>query len=458
MVAGLLAVVGTGLGALAQDSQPPRQQAELQLSFASAVRTASPAVVSIYTSRYVETRQSLFSNHPFFREFFREFHGLNTRRRIQNSLGSGVLVSTDGLAITAEHVIAGADEIRVALPDRREFDATILLADTTADLAVLQLSGASDLPVVELRDAEELVVGDIVLAIGNPLGVGQTVTSGIVSALARTAGQGRYFIQTDAAINVGNSGGALIDPWGRLIGINTAILTRTGGSDGIGFAVPSNLVTRALAAAAAGDRVIPRPWTGFEGQEVNQDLAEALALTRPRGILLGLIDDRSPFVRAGLRTGDVLLSINGRPADSHFELAYRLAVTGPGTTVTATFLRDGVERTDEVALVRPPEDPPRNTYYFNRSSGPFSGAEIANANPAVAEELGISSVQTAGVVVLSTSLRSARWLRPGDYILEVNGIELDNVDGMRRAIGQGYTSWDIAIQRGDRRLRAEFHQ
>ncbi|MBT31166.1 MAG: serine protease, partial [Thalassobius sp.] len=217
---------------------------EIQLGFAPLVKQAAPAVVNIYAKRIVAERSSPFQNDPFFRQFFGNLG--QPRQRVQNSLGSGVILSGDGIVVTNYHVVGEATEIRVVLTDRREFDAQVMLSDQESDLAVLQLEGAEDMPHLTLRDSDRVEVGELVLAIGNPFGVGQTVSSGIVSGLARSGaavGSARgYFLQTDAAINPGNSGGALIDVNGRLIGVNTRILTRSGGSNGIGFAIPANLV------------------------------------------------------------------------------------------------------------------------------------------------------------------------------------------------------------------------
>ena len=435
----------------------PADALDLQLSLAPAVRRAAPAVVNIYARRLVQERVSPFEAHPFFREFFRNFNSGPRRQRLQNALGSGVLVGTDGIVVTAEHVISGALEIRVVLADRREYAAEILLADVASDLAVLRLEGAQDLPVVEIRDADELEVGDIVLAIGNPLGVGQTVTSGIVSALARSGGKGRHFVQTDAAINVGNSGGALIDSSGRLVGINTAIVTRSGGSDGIGFAVPSNLAARALEDARAGARSLSYPWTGFEGQEVTQDLADALGLDRPRGVILGVIDARSGFAEAGLQTGDAILALDGKEVNSFHEIKYRLAVAGLGRVVELVYFRDGTRRTTGVTLASAPAEPAAEPYRFGGRAGPFAGAEIANANPALAEEMAVPSVNITGVVVTDAGRDSARrWLRPGDFVRRVNGIEIVDVYMLRSVIQANRRDWNVTIERGGRRLSASF--
>ncbi|MCC6001378.1 MAG: trypsin-like peptidase domain-containing protein [Pararhodobacter sp.] len=286
----------------------PQSTAQIALSFAPVVRSASPAVVSIYARRVVEARATPFFDDPLFGQLFGDFG----RRvpRVQSALGSGVIVSDDGIVVSNFHVVGRADEIRVVLSDRREFDAEVMLTDEESDLAVLRLREASGLPALSLADSDRLEVGDLVLAIGNPFGVGQTVSSGIVSALARSGiavGSGRgYFIQTDAAINPGNSGGALVDMAGRLAGINTAILTRTGGSHGIGFAIPANLVAQVVAQAQAGNKRFVRPWVGLQAQAVDAGLAEALGQSLPQGVVISDLHDDSPLRAAGLQVGDVI--------------------------------------------------------------------------------------------------------------------------------------------------------
>jgi S1-C subfamily serine protease len=325
----------------------PRDAAEIDLSFAPVVRRAAPAVVNVFTRRVVAGRAHPFPANPLFEQFFRDFGGA-PRRRIENSLGSGVILRADGIVVTNAHVVENAVEVRVALTDRREFDAEVIFADAPSDLAVLRLSGARDLPTLTPREGAEPEVGDLVLAIGNPFGVGQTVTSGIVSATARSGpmpgGRAGYFIQTDAAINPGNSGGALVDMDGRLVGVNTAILTRTGGSVGIGFAIPVELATRAVETALAGGRALERPWAGIVGQPVTQDLAQALGLDAPAGVVVADLHARSPLRAAGLRAGDVVVALDDEPVDTPEEFAFRLAARGVGGRATLRYLRDGRER------------------------------------------------------------------------------------------------------------------
>mgnify|MGYP003331679203 CR=1 FL=1 len=276
------------LGPEPSHAETPKTVTEMKASFAPVVKKAAPAVVNVYAARVQKGVRNPLLDDPFFQHFF-GLEGTQAPDRIQRSTGSGVIVDSDGLVVTNQHVIEGMTEVKVALSDKREFDAEIVLRDPKTDLAILRLNGVHNLPVIELGDSDAVEVGDLVLAIGNPFGVGQTVTSGIVSALARTqvsASDYQLFIQTDAAINPGNSGGALVDGNGRLIGINTAIYSKSGGSMGIGFAIPVNMVKVVLASAKQGGATVKRPWFGAKLQAVTSDLAESLSLDRPIGALV----------------------------------------------------------------------------------------------------------------------------------------------------------------------------
>jgi Do/DeqQ family serine protease len=350
----VLIALAVATGAPAQESAVPRDRAEIALSFAPVVRRAAPAVVNVY-ARKVVRQANPFAGNPFFDQFMREFGGA-PRQRLENSLGSGVIMRSDGIVVTNAHVIENAVEIRVALADRREFDAEIIFLDRPSDLAVLRLAGARDLPTLTARHEDDLEVGDLALAIGNPFGVGQTVTMGIVSGLARSGGRrgGGYFIQTDAAINPGNSGGALVDVDGRLIGVNTQILSRSGGSVGIGFAIPASLVETAVATALAGGRELARPWLGLVAQEVTADLSEALGLPRPAGVLIAELHPASPLRQAGLRPGDVITALDGQPVDTPAALEYRLTSMGVGGGVLVGFVRRGEPYEAEARLIALP--------------------------------------------------------------------------------------------------------
>ncbi len=445
------------------EREVPRDREQIRLSFAPAVKKAQPAVVNIYVRQRAEARRSPLFNDDFFRRFFGRDFGM-PRQRAQRSLGSGVIVSADGLVVTNYHVIRGRDgrsrentDIKVALADGREYAAEVILEDEQTDLAVLRLQDGEDetFPHIQFADSDNLQVGDLVLAIGNPFGVGQTVTSGIVSATARTRvgiTDYQFFIQTDAAINPGNSGGALVDMDGRLVGINTAIFSRSGGSQGIGFAVPSNMVRVVVESALQGGRV-RRPWLGVSVQTVTSDLAEGLGLPRPRGALIAEIVPGSPADEAGLKEGDVVLRIDGRQVGDADALRYRVATKDLNGQAEFEIWRDGARRKVQVQLEAPPEDPPRNTTKLD-GQHPFAGATVENLSPAVADELRIR--ETTGVVVRETeSYSPARrvGLRPGDIILEINGARIERVRDLERVVQRRYRVWRLTISRSGEVLR-----
>lgn len=431
--------------------QVPASREQISLSFAPVVREAAPAVVNIYTKRIVKAASPLLAD-PFFRRFFGDMapHGL-TQDRVQRSLGSGVIVSADGTVITNHHVIKDADEVTVVLSDRREFEAEVLGSDERSDLAVLKLdTNGQALPVLPFGDSDTLEVGDLVLAIGNPFGVGQTVTSGIVSALARTnvgITDYRSFIQTDAAINPGNSGGALVDMKGQLVGINSAIYSKDGGSNGIGFAIPTALVKAVLSGIKTTGKVV-RPWLGAHGQAITSDLAQALKLPRPVGVLIDSVHRDGPAAKGGLRPGDVVVAIQGREVDDPEGMRFRLATLPIGSDALMTVLRDGRETQVAVPLVAPPEIPPRDLTEV-AGGNPFAGALIGNLNPALAEEIGMDTGAT-GVVVLRIRRGSvAHRLRfqPGDIIVKVNDRPVESVRDAKRALSVDARIWRVTILR-----------
>ncbi|MBK8176120.1 MAG: DegQ family serine endoprotease [Rhodospirillales bacterium] len=435
----------------------PESRQQIELSFAPVVRIAAPAVVNIYSRRIVQARGSPLFDDPFFRQFF----GSGTpfgmpKQRVENSLGSGVIVGADGIIVTNHHVVAGADEITVVLADRREYAAKVVGSDERTDLAVLKIDvGGDRLPTVAFRDSDTVEVGDLVLAIGNPFGVGQTVTSGIVSAEAQTRvgiADVNFFIQTDAAINPGNSGGALVDMQGRLVGINTAIYSRTGGSLGIGFAIPANMVRLVVDGFTRYGR-IERPWIGAWGREVNGDVAHALGLPRPEGVLVEEIYPGGPADDAGIRTGDVVLAINGRTVDDPQALRYRVATLPIGGSAVVTLWRDGKERSVTMPVQKPPEDPPRAALKLSGSQ-PLAGATIANLSPAVADEMGLGR-HDKGIVVTeieSSSPADRLGLQVGDRIVSVNGEAPASTTALRRQMDRRAGRWQIVIGRGDQKL------
>src|SRR5690606_29243253 len=353
--------------------------------------------------------------------------------RVKSSLGSGVIVDPSGFIVTNYHVIRDADEVKVAMPDGREFNSEILLRDESLDLAVLKIEGSEPFPVAPLGDSDALEVGDLVLAIGNPFGVGQTTTSGIVSALARThvgVNDFGFFIQTDAAINPGNSGGALVSMGGEVIGINTAIFSQTGGSIGIGFAIPSNIVRAVVEAARNGLDFFERPFVGATFESVDSAMAEALGMPRPTGALVQAVEPNGPSETAGLRPGDVVLAMNGATIEHPDALGYRLATTPIGGTAELTVLSQGRERTIDVELVRAPEGTSSTEIIIDGRS-PFAGAKVAALSPRLAQRLGIKGQRRTGVAVIEISRNSPAasfGLRPRDIVLEVNGEQIDSAE------------------------------
>jgi serine protease Do len=363
-----------------------------------------------------------------------------------------VIVSSDGLVVTNEHVVNGAEDITVVLGDRREFSATVVTHDERTDLSVLRIEPkGEELPTLPLADSDSIEVGDLVLAIGNPFGVGQTVTSGIVSAVARTQvgiSDLGFFIQTDAAINPGNSGGALVNMKGELVGINTAIFSRSGGSVGIGFAIPANMVATVVAAAGLGGRPV-RPWLGVTGQALSSELAEGFGLDRAGGVVLNQVHPRSPAAAAGLELGDVILAFNDHEVLDPGGLRFRVATAKIGSDVNLRVLRDGHPENVVIKLVAAPEEPPRDETLLDGDE-PLAGATIVNLSPAVAEELGIDDAWD-GVMVLSVTRGSpARriGLKPGDLLLEVGGREVKGVADVMDAIAKPASSWRLSIRRG----------
>lgn len=441
--------------------QVPQSREQVNLSFSPVVKRAAPAVVNVYATRMVsERRQSPFGNDPFFRRFFGgEAPGTQPRRqRETSSLGSGVIVDPSGIIVTNNHVIKDASTIKVVLADKREFEAEIVLKDERTDLAILRidLDGRRvTFPYLDFANSDALEVGDLVLAIGNPFGVGQTVTSGIVSALARTrvgVTDYQFFVQTDAAINPGNSGGALVDMQGRLVGVNTAIFSRSGGSNGIGFAIPSNMVRVVVDAAGMGD-IVQRPWLGARFQVVSSDIADSMGLNRPRGALVTKIEPDGPFERAGIRVGDLILRMEGNRLDDPDELGYRLATRSLGEEVTFLVRRGNRRLRISLQLEPPPETVPRDEQMVTGRS-PLAGAIIANLSPALAQEIG--STKNDGVVILSVEPGSPAQryrFREGDIVLELNGREMNNARQMVRRIGRGGRIWRFKLDRDGRVLR-----
>lgn len=445
-----LSVLPLGVGA----QTVPQTSAEIGLSFAPLVREAAPAVVNIYAKRVVEGRASPFAGDSFFDQFFQDF-GTPTAR-VQNSLGSGVILAADGFVMSNYHVVGGATDIRVVLNDRREFVASVILADEESDLALLRLENAADLPFLPLRDSDGVEVGELVLAIGNPFGVGQTVSSGIVSGLARSsASLGRgYFIQTDAPVNPGNSGGALIDMAGRLIGINTAIMTRSGGSNGVGFAIPADLVAQVMAQAAAGNTQFVRPWAGVSGQTVDAQMAEALGMDRPIGIVLDELHPDSPFRNAGLMAGDVIVRLAGAAVNSPQEVMFRLAVEGIGKTIEVAYVRGGADLTAQVALIAPPTAADRAELMI--TTGGLAGLSVAQIDPALMAAMDLP-LSAKGVVITAIDGPLARsGMAIGDIVLGINGAAMQSPADVQAIAATAARGWSVDLLRAGQQIRLRF--
>jgi Do/DeqQ family serine protease len=454
----LAAAVAATVPAAAQERRVPASAADVRLSYAPLVKRVTPAVVTINAARVGVVRNSLFDD-PFFRRFFGQNFG-QPQEQVQRALGSGVIVDPSGLIVTNNHVIEGANEVKVSLADKREFEAEMVLKDSRTDLAVLRLKNVHErFPAIDLGNSDDLEVGDIVLAIGNPFGVGQTVTQGIVSAVARTQvgiSDYQFFIQTDAAINPGNSGGPLIDMAGKLVGINTAIFSRSGGSMGIGFAIPVNMVKVVVASARTGGDAVQRPWFGAKLQAVTPEIADSLGLKRPAGALVTSVAKASPAERAGLHTGDLIVSIDGQTVDDPNAFEYRFATKPLGGSAHLAVLRAGREATLTVPLRTAPATPLDEIVIKARS--PFMGAKVVNISPALADELRLDAA-AGGVIVTEVASGSPAenyGFQRGDLIVSVNDKAIEKTQDLDRITRAGGRVWRVTIQRGGQRISAVF--
>jgi Do/DeqQ family serine protease len=427
----------------------PNNRGEMQLSFAPVVARASPAVVNVYAARVV---RGGMSRDPFYGRF--------SAPRVEQSLGSGVIVRADGVIVTNNHVIEGAQSLKIVMADRREFDAELLLADPRVDLAVLRINPANErLPTLAFADTQHgTQVGDLVIAIGNPYGLEQTVTSGIISALARTevgVSDYAFFIQTDAAINRGNSGGALVDMSGSLVGINSAIFSETGGSNGIGFAIPAEMVRRVVESAVSGGREVVRPWLGARVQAVTADIARSLGLPRPEGVLVSGLYPRSSGERAGLQQGDIILSVAGTDVRDEGGLRYQFATQRPGARVPLEVLRNGRRVTLTATAEAPPGGAPEARVLSGRH--PLSGSRVVTLTPATAEASGLDPFAT-GVFIQAldrNGVAARLGFRPGDIIDAINGQPIRDAEGLDRALAQA-RAWVIGVERGGQRAEVRF--
>ncbi|KKB77913.1 serine protease, partial [Devosia soli] len=435
----------------------PTSQPQVQLSFAPIVQAVSPSVVNVYATRIEAQSASPFANDPFFSRFFGD--QFQSRPRESRALGSGVIVDGSGVILTNSHVINGATDVRISLSDGREFAVDVIVEDQQTDLAVLRVRDPRGVtfPAITFADSDKLLVGDLVLAIGNPFGVGQTVTSGIVSALARTGVESsnyEFFIQTDAAINPGNSGGALVDMQGHLVGINTAIYSQSGGSVGIGFAIPANMAKLVADAGVTGGAIV-RPWFGAKMQAVDSDIATSLGMDAPHGALITEVAPDGPAARAGFKSGDVILSVDGQKVDDPSAFNFRLATKPIGQTTKLERLRGSATDTLDFPVEAAPAPSDNATATISATSR-FSGVTVRQLDPALAESKNLP-YDAKGVIVTAVAPNSpaeAMGLKVDDIILQLNDTVITDAQSFSTLASQRVRTWQIILQRDGRVSRA----
>ncbi|MDB5474890.1 MAG: serine protease [Phenylobacterium sp.] len=457
----VLAACSPGGASQAQSPLPaptrvaPTSAVALRQSFAPVVKKTAAAVVNISSKRTVRQQVD-----PFW-----ELFGIGAPRdRVVGSLGSGVIVRPDGIIVTNNHVVEGGQEITVSLADRREFPAHVLLADPRTDLAILKidLPNGERLPALASNDTGDLQVGDLALAIGNPFGVGQTVTNGIISAMNRTADPSgdaaSSYIQTDAAINPGNSGGPLVDMNGDIIGINSFILSRSGTSSGVGFAIPAALVKRVVETALGGGHSLVRAWTGARLQSVTPDIARSLGLATPQGALVADVWPGGPAAQAGLRQGDVVTAVDGRAVVDASGVNYAVSTHRMGDQIRLG-VRRGRGEAQQLTLraEAPPASPARDERVI-AGRNPLQGATVVNISPAVADQVGIDPFTNPGVIITAggQGLAAQAGLKTGDIIRAVNGRRVATVRDLVTALGNGGRVWQITIERDGQEATGTF--
>ncbi len=452
VVAAVVAIVSLTAAQAQQAAQVPSSMSQVKLSFAPLVKKVQPSVVNVYASRTEEVSRNPLFDDPFFRKFFGDGNAQRPGGQTAQSLGSGVIVDSSGLVVTNHHVIEGMTDVKVALGDKREYEAEIVLRDPRTDLAILRLKGGHDFPAMELGDSDTVEVGDFIIAIGNPFGVGQTVTQGIISALARTqvgVSDYQFFIQTDAAINPGNSGGAMVGTDGKLVGINSAIYSKSGGSNGIGFAIPVNMVKVVVAAAKGGVTKVKRPWVGADLQSLTKDVADGLGIERPSGALITGVWPNAPASEAGLKSGDVITTVDGLAIDDPEAFGFRLGTKMIGGSANLGIIRAGKVMQVPIKLTAAPETPARQLVKISGPS-PFSGASFVNISPAVLEEMTLAGLST-GVVAIEVeegSVAQDVGVQRGDVILSINGIKITNTADMTAATASKHMYWKLTVNRG----------
>jgi serine protease Do len=462
-----LGAAGLGLAHTTEKSPSVNPPATLKLAspsegpsrdtYAPLVKEVLPSVVNISTSKVVHNRMSSeeLPMDPFFRQFFGngggEFNMPSTSR--ENALGSGVIVSPQGYILTNNHVVDGATDIRVTLSDKREFQAHVVGTDPKTDIAVLRID-AKNLDPITIGDSSKVQVGDVALAIGDPFGVGETVTSGIISATGRgNLGIEDYedFLQTDAPINPGNSGGALINARGELIGINTAILSHgSGGNEGIGFAIPSDIAREVMSEIIKTGHVT-RAYLGIYPQDVTPAMAQAFGEKQVEGVVVGDVSSNSPAQAAGIQRGDIILDVNGQPVTNSIQLRMNISMMQPGTEVTLKYLRNGEVRDATVKLAEMPSGSAKaNSSNNEGGSQALSGVNVSNLDADTAQQLGIPST-TKGVVVTSidpSSQMADSGLQQGDVIQEVNHQPVNNVSEFESAVRKAGDHPLLLVNRG----------
>jgi serine protease Do len=470
-----LGAAGLGLAHTTEKSLSSNPPATLKLadpgeglsksSYAPLVKQVLPSVVNISSSKVVHNRMSSeqMPMDPFFRQFFGQDgnegggHFNMPRDSREKALGSGVVVSPEGYILTNNHVVDGATDVQVVLSDKREFKARIVGADPKTDIAVLKIDGKNLSPIT-IGDSSKVQVGDVALAIGNPFGVGQTVTKGIISATGRgNLGIEAYedFLQTDAPINPGNSGGALINDRGELVGINTAIISHgSGGSQGIGFAVPANLARSVLDQILKTGHVT-RAYLGIYPQDVTSAMAKAFGEKESQGIVVGDVSANSPAQRAGIQRGDIILQINGKPVTDSNQLRMSVSMMQPGTDLKLKILRNGTERDETVKLAEMPTETAKvESNDQEGGSKALEGVEVSNLNASIAHELNIPS-STRGVIVTDidpASKLADSGLQKGDVIQEVNHQAVANVSEFQSAIRKAGSEPLLLVNREGRTL------
>ena len=456
-----LTLIG-GLPAAAEPKQVPQNRDEVTLSFAPVVKKAAPAVVNVYASRTEKVQRNPLFDDPVFQQFFGAGPQSQQRSQTMRSLGSGVIVDGTGLVVTNYHVIDQMTDVKVALSDQSEYPAQIVLRDQRNDLAVLKIKGDGPFPTMELGSSDAVEVGDVALAIGDPFGVGQTVTQGIISATARAntgQGVGAFYLQTDASINPGNSGGALVDTHARLVGINSAIFSQSGGSVGIGFAIPVDVVKIVAAAAKAGDKVVHRPWLGASLQGVTYDIAETFGMNRPIGALVTDVVDHGPAEAAGVQRGDLLTAIDGKLIESPESFGFRFGTRPIGGTADLTVRRGAKTMHSKIALERAPATPKPDKVTLSGDS-PFAGLTAVNLSPAIEEELS-SPLNRDGVVVLGVAPESnaaAVAFQKGDMILAINDTPIKTTRNLQAATGGQHDYWKLWLLRGSEVINTVLNQ